>query len=186
METYQAIMTRRSVHRPDPGRVPSRETVEKLLAAAVRAPSHHLTQPWRFIVLAGDALRDFGEAWAAAAEREGNDPDLVRQKALRAPVIITVIEDPHLENPKVVEIEEHHAAGAAMQNILLAAHDLGLGAMLRTGPAAYKKEVRDYLKLTDDEIVAGFIYLGYPPENNDKPMTRRDEHGARTEWRGWE
>src|SRR5918992_1017688 len=59
METYQAIMTRRSVHRPDPGRVPSRDIVEKLLAAAVRAPSHHLTQPWRFIVLTGDALRDF-------------------------------------------------------------------------------------------------------------------------------
>jgi nitroreductase len=186
METYQAIMTRRSVHRPAPGRVPDRAIVDKLLAAAVRAPSHHLTQPWRFIVLTGDALRDLGEAWAAAAEGEGDDPDLVRQKALRAPVIITVIEDPHLDNPKVIEIEEHHAVGAAMQNILLAAHDLGLGAMLRTGPAAYKQEVRDYLKLTDDEIVAGFIYLGYPPQNDDRPMTRRDEPGARTEWRGWE
>jgi nitroreductase len=179
-------MTRRSVHKPEPGRVPPRELVEKLLTAAVRAPSHHLTQPWRFVVLTGDALQDFGEAWAAAAEREGDDPDRVRQKARRAPVIIAVIEDPHLENPKVVEIEEHHAVGAAMQNILLAAHDLGLGAMVRTGPAAYKQEVRDYLKLAESEIIAGFIHLGYQLENDDRPMTRRDEPGARTEWRGWD
>jgi nitroreductase len=184
VDIYEAIVTRRSVPMPT-DRVPTRDQIEKLLAAAVRAPNHHLTQPWRFIVLAGDALKELGAAWAAGAEREGDDPDQARHKPLRAPAIIVVLERPHTENPKVVEIEEHHAVGAALQNILLAAHGMGLGAMLRTGPAARLKEVRDYLGAGDDEIVAGFVYLGYSPEgDSERPMTRRTDPAQLTEWRG--
>ena len=76
--------------------------------------------------------------------------------------------------------------GAAMQNMLLAAHDMGLGAMLRTGPAAELPEVREYLGVRADEFVAGFVYVGYPlPGNDERPMTRRDNHDDLTEWRGW-
>lgn len=184
METYDAIMTRRSVPKPV-DRVPTRDHIQRLLAAAVRAPNHHLSQPWRFVVLAGDALEELGAAWAAGAEREGDDPEKVRAKPRRAPAIIAVIEHPHTENPKVVEIEEHHAVGAALQNILLAAHDMGLGAMLRTGPAARLKEVSDYLGVGDDEIIAAFVYLGFPPEgDSDRPMSRRTDPTELTEWRG--
>lgn len=167
-------------------RAPSREQIERLLEAAVRAPSHHLTQPWRFVVLTGAGLDGLGEAWATGTEREGKDSSGIMDKAHRAPVIICVIEQPHLSNPKVVELEEHHATGMAMQNILLLAHEMGLGAMLRTGPAARMKEVREYLGVGDDEIVAGFIYLGYPTEaSTERPMTRRAPAADRTEWRGW-
>ncbi|MGH2747091.1 MAG: nitroreductase family protein [Actinomycetota bacterium] len=184
METYDAIMTRRSVPKPT-DHVPTRAQIERLLAAAVRAPNHHLTEPWRFVVLAGDALDELGAAWAAGAEREGDDPDKVRDKPRRAPAIVVVLERPHTENPKVVEIEEHHAVGAALQNILLAAHDMGLGAMLRTGPAARLKEVRDYLGAGDDELVAAFVYLGVPPESDsERRMTRRTDPAELTEWRG--
>ncbi|MGH2756580.1 MAG: nitroreductase family protein [Actinomycetota bacterium] len=184
METYDAIMTRRSVPKLSQ-RVPSRADIERLLDAAVRAPTHHLTQPWRFVVLSGPALDEFGAAWAAGTEREGQDPSLVPAKARRAPVVIAVVANPHLGNPKVVETEEHQAVGAAMQNILLAAHDAGLGGMLRTGPAAQMKEVRDYLGASDDEYIGGFIYLGYPPEGDaDRPMSRRTDAGELTEWRG--
>jgi nitroreductase len=73
-----------------------------------------------------------------------------------------------------------------MQNILLAAHDGGLGAMIRTGPAATLPEVRDYLGVSEDEIIAGFIYLGYPPPGDDqRPMSRRKDPAEMTEWRGW-
>ena len=184
METYEAITTRRSVSKLTDQR-PDTATITRLLDAGIRAPTHHLTQPWRFIVLTGQALRDLADAWATGAEREGKDPESVRSKPLRAPVIITVIETPKHHLPKVQEIEEHHAVGAAMQNMLLAAHDMGLGAMLRTGPAAHIPEVHEYLGLGAGELVAGYIYVGYPQPGAEGPRTRRTDPADITEWRGW-
>jgi nitroreductase len=184
VEAYEAIVTRRSVPRCD-GEV-DRALVEKLLAAAVRAPNHHLTQPWRFVVLAGDARAELGRAWAAGLEREGKDAARVHDKVLRAPVIVCVIERPHLDNPKVVEIDEHYAVGAAIQNLLLAAHALGLGAMHRTGATTTLPEVREYLGAGPDELIAGFVYVGRPPEGDaDRPLSRRKQPAEVTEWRGW-
>ena len=185
METYEAIMTRRSVGKTT-DEVPDRTVIEKLIAAAVAAPNHHLTEPWRFIVLTEDALKEFGDAWAAGEERAGGNPDTAREKAQRAPVILAVIERPRLTHPKAVEIEEHHAVGAALQNILLAAHDMGLAAMLRTGPAARMEEVSDYLDLAGEEFVAGFVYIGYPPDDYDRKAPRKTPISELTEWRGWD
>ena len=177
-------MTRRSVPRCD-GDV-DRADVETILAAAVRAPNHHLTQPWRFVVLAGDARSGLGAAWAAGLEREGKDASRIPEKVLRAPVVVCVLERPHLGNPKVVEIEEHYAVGAAIQNMLLAAHALGLGAMHRSGAATTMPEVREYLGAAPDELIAGFVYVGRPPEGDDsRPQSRRTDHSELTEWRGW-
>lgn len=185
METYDALMTRRSVPKTTE-RVPDRATIQKLLDAAVRAPNHHLTQPWRFVVLTGDALLELGAAWARGDQREGRDPARTKEKVTRAPVIVVVVERPHLHNRKVIEREEHYATGAAIQNILLAAHDLGLGAMIRTGPAAELAEVRDYLEVREEEHIAGHIYVGYPPEGDaDRPMSRRTPAEDLTQWRGW-
>ncbi|MDQ4065882.1 MAG: nitroreductase [Actinomycetota bacterium] len=184
MDVYDAIVTRRSVPKVRT-EAPTRAEIERLLDAAVRAPNHHLSQPWRFIVLTGSALDDLGAAWVAGTEREGKDSTGVAEKAHRAPIVIVVIERPRLTNPKVVELEEHHAVGAAMQNILLAAHASGLGAMLRTGPAATMPEVRAYLGLDDDEFIASFVYVGYPlPQAPERPMTRRTDAREITEWRG--
>ena len=176
-------MTRRSVPRCE-GEV-DRALIEKLLAAAVRAPNHHLTQPWRFVVLQGDARAELGRAWAAGLERLGKDPAKAGDKVLRAPVILVVIERPHLDNPKVVEIEEHHAVGAAIQNILLAAHSFGLGAMHRTGDVARMPEVLAHLGVEPGEIVVGFIYVGAAPDgDNRRPQSRRTDSAELTEWRG--
>jgi nitroreductase len=184
METYEAITTRRSVPKVR-SESPGRDEVVKLLEAAVAAPNHHLTTPWRFIVLTGHALEELGAAWAEGDQRTGRDPAVALTKAMRAPVIITVIESPKAHLPKVVEVEEHHAVGAAMQNILLAAHDAGLAAMLRTGPAARLEEVRRYLGLAPEEFIAGFIYVGYPSDDGARPVPRRKPAGDVTEWRGW-
>lgn len=182
MDAYEALLTRRSVPKVT-APAPSKEEVEELLAAAVRAPNHHLTEPWRFIVLSGEALDGLGEAWAQAAERAGEDPAKVRDKPHRAPLIICVVGHPKAHLPKVEEVEEHHAIGAAIQNILLAAHARGLGAMIRTGPAATYPEVGDYLGIAPDEYIAGFIYVGRPPGSEDRPMTRRTPASEVTEWR---
>jgi nitroreductase len=184
METYEAIMTRRSVPKVS-DRAPGTATIEKLLDAAVRAPTHHVTEPWHFIVLRGDALRGLGAAWAAGVERAGKNAEGIAAKALRAPVVIVVIARPKTHLPKVVEVEEHHAIGAAIQNILLAAHALGLGAMVRTGPAATPP---GGARLPPPRRLrarrAGFVYVGYPVDAGDRrPLSRRTSAASVTQWR---
>jgi len=85
--------------------------------------------------------------------------DAERGKPLRAPAIIAVAA--HLaRGHKVPEQEQIQATAAAVQNMFLAAHALGLGAMWKTGGATRSSLVRQALGLdADDEIVA-FLYLG--------------------------
>lgn len=178
-------MTRRSTPRTH-GPPPDPSIILKLLDAAVRAPNHHLTEPWRFIVLAGEALEELGDVWAADARAHGKDAAAARQKPLRAPAIVVVIEKPKSHLPRVHEIEEHHATGAALQNILLAAHDMGLGTMLRTGPPVHISEVRGFLGLEEEELIAGLVYVGTKPEGDDeRPPSRRTPAESLTEFRGF-
>ncbi len=191
MDVNEAITTRRMVAKVE-SKAPSRGEIERLLAAAVRAPSHHLTEPWRFIVIAGTALDDLGHAMAERIRAQFADsPDLEQKIELeksrpkRAPVIIVVVYVPST-HPKAIEVEDRHSIGAAMQNILLAAHGAGLGAFLRTGPAVFDENVRGFLQLGSDEEIAGFIYVGYPAPDQPESMSNRSEFSERTRWLGWD
>ena len=183
-------MSRRSVATVTDRR-PEQGDVEALLEAAVRAPTHHLTEPWRFIVLAGPELGALGEVMGRRIRRERpGDPRIEERVAaeasrpLRAPVIVTVVYTPS-DHPKAIENEDRYAVGAAMQNLLLAAAARGLGAFLRTGPAATDPEVAEFLGLGGGEEVAGFIYLGYPASEEQPPPKPRTHPAERTIWRGW-
>lgn len=183
------ILNRRMISKVGTRR-PGKEEIEALLQAAVRAPTHHLTQPWRFIVLTGTALDELGEAMTERVKRESAGSEELDQKLevergrpRRAPVIVTVVYAPS-DNPKALEVEDRYSVGAAMQNILLLAQSRGLGAFLRTGPAAEDAAVKRHLGLSDREEIAGFIYVGYPEQ--DRPITKRTDPRELTEWRGWE
>ena len=170
--------------RPKVGeREPSRADIERLLDAAVRAPSHHLTQPWRFYVLTGAAKQRLANAIAAASMDSGMDAESARadgvKKVSRAPVIVVFTCAPSAE-PGIVEAEEFASVAMAIQNFLLAAHAEGLGAMLRTGPAAYHPSIREELGLAANERVCGFVYLGYP-EGRRAP-TERAAAADKTMW----
>ena len=191
MEAYQAIMSRRSIGAVTDER-PERADIEALLAAAVRAPNHHLTEPWRFIVLAGPARHELGEVMGRRVRSElASDPRLEEKvrfeegRPLRAPVILTVVYTPST-NPKAVENEDRYSVGAAIQNVLLAAHARGLAGFLRTGPAATDPAVAEHLGLAPGEEVAGFIYLGHPAPEDPPPPKARTEAAERTTWNGWD
>ena len=169
---------------------PTRSEVLPLLEAAVRAPNHHLTEPWRFIVLTGQALEGLGEAMGESIRRRhagARDLEMKvqveRARPRRAPVIVAVIYVPS-DHPRALEVEDRYALGAAIENLLLAAHATGLAAYLRTGAAAYASEVRDFLGLADGEEVASFVYLGRPV-GRPRPLSRRTPASERTTWRGW-
>src|SRR5512136_215095 len=169
MEVLEAIHTRYSVGHVKPDRVP-RELIEKLLAAAVQAPNHYKVRPWRFVVLTGASRERLGEAMAQstrASKPNATDEDLQKDRAkpLRAPVVIAVAADkPALTKAK--EIENVCATAAAVQNMLLAAHALGLAAMWRTGPSATDPAIKHFFGWEADQHLIGFVYVGYPVETS--------------------
>lgn len=184
-----ALRRRRSISRVKPDPLP-RELVEQVIEAAVFAPNHHKTVPWRFVVLTGEAREQLGSVMASSlrarlpeAESEHAQTLLEkeRNKPLRAPVLIAVAVVPS-EGPKVIEIEEIEAGAAGVENMLLAAEALGLGAMWRTGEAAYEPQVKRFLGFPDNAHLISFVYLGYPdlPELPE----RNPDASELTTWRG--
>lgn len=83
-------------------------------------------------------------------------------------------------NPKVKRIEEIGAVNAAIQNMLLAAHSLGLGAIWRTGEACYHPKIKSFFGLSEKDEVLGFIYLGYA--DTSKSKSRRTPFQEKTVW----
>lgn len=174
MDTLEAIHTRRSISRFTSQAV-EKEKIETLLQAGAQAPNHYKVRPWRFVVVNGAAREKLGEVMAAVLLRKYpalTAEALAREKAkpLRSPVIIAVGVDQPSE-PQVIEIENVCAAAAACENILLAAHAIGLGGHWRTGEAARDPDVKKHLGLTDRELIA-FLYIGYaeePPAQVPRP-----------------
>ncbi len=165
---------------------PDRADIEELLELAVRAPSHHLTEPWRFYVLAGPERERLARAIAQASIEEGGDPEVAHadaaKKVERAPVIVVFTCEPSASD-EAVEREEFASVAMAIENFLIGAHAKGLGAMLRTGPAAYRPAIRTQLELAETEEVVGFVYLGLP-EGSRAPTPRRPASELTT-WLGW-
>ncbi|MBI5963604.1 MAG: nitroreductase [Chloroflexi bacterium] len=174
MELFEAIKTRYSA-KIVKGDVVPRDMIEKILDAGNAAPNHFKVRPWRFFVLTGNARNKLGDVMAASQHdrlpdlpQEGLDK--TRALPLRAPVIIAVGVDQPVET-KVIEMENFSAVSAACQNILLAAHALGLGAIWRTGEWVRDAKVKEFFGLSEDQLMAGFIYVGYP-EIIGEPLVR--------------
>jgi nitroreductase len=164
MELLAAIDTRSSSGRlTQPG--PTPEHMTRLLEAAGRAPDHGRLKPWRFIVLDTNLREKFSTA-AAAAKRVRlpamSDEQFAaeRDKVLRSPTIVVIACIPNREQTKIPEIEQIVAAGAAAQNLFLAAHDLGYGVMWKTGAAAYDSAVKATLGLDANDHIVGIMHLG--------------------------
>jgi len=162
-----AIRNRRSLGKMT-DLAPDRSLVCQILEAGTWAPNHHLTEPWRFFVLEGEARAELGQVMGRVAAKRETDP--VRREAvaikaaakpLRAPCVIAVAVEPAPDDT-VPEIEEIAAGSAAAQNMLLAAHALGLAAIWRSGWIAFEPEILEHFKLSPRARMLGFIYVGYP------------------------
>lgn len=167
MQTLTAIETRSSAKKFSDGSV-SVATVEGLLRCAARAPDHGLLAPWRFVVLLDEGRKVFADALESALRRRDPaiDPQAIereRSKAFRSPVLIAVaaVTSPH---PKVPAVEQWLAVGAAVENLILAAHAQGLGTMWKTGSSAYDPDVKRALGFAENDQIVGFIHVGVPLE----------------------
>ncbi|WP_219836245.1 nitroreductase [Paenibacillus sp. R14(2021)] len=188
MDVITAIHTRRSMGKVTQEPI-AKETIEQILEAGVWAPNHRLTEPWRFFVLTGDGRNKLGEALGAIAianepedaipaEREARLEGAMK-KAHRAPVIIGAAVVPS-DRRDVIELEEYGAVNAAIQNMLLAIHALGLGAIWRSGEPCYNPIMNDCFGLRPQDKMLGFIYLGVP--DMETPAARRAPAASKTTW----
>ena len=188
LEVNRAIETRQSIGRVRQDPVP-RELVEKILESAVHAPNHKLTEPWRFHVFIGKGRGEFARARAELARlqarAEGEEEEFAagrisreRKKAFRAPVVIAVISKGGRD--EVETLENYAACAAAVQNMQLTAHSLGLASIWRTGTFAYHPYMRDFFELEENDKIAAYLYLGYP-DMSERPR-RREPASSKTVW----
>jgi nitroreductase len=200
MDLLEAMRTCRTVRRLRPDPVPD-DLLRRVLTAATWAPSGGNRQPWRFVVVRDPALKGrlrelylplwqtFSEAYAsrlravAPASRAGTERMLRSADHLahhfdEAPVIVVVcvhiadlaITDDGLDRPPVVGGASIYPA---VQNLMLACRDAGLGAALTTLLCMREPEVRTLLGIPDGWATCAHLPLGYPAGRGHGPLERK-------------
>ena len=153
----------------DPHRAVPPERVMGLLEDAHWAPTHGLTQPWRFQVFAtptararlGDALQALYDEATPAVQRDAGKRAKLAAGPGHAPVVIAVAAR-IVPNGKIPEWEEIAAVSCALQNLMLSAHEQGLGSFWSTPPVACSAGFAQWLGLDETHRMMGLLYLGWP------------------------
>jgi coenzyme F420-0:L-glutamate ligase/coenzyme F420-1:gamma-L-glutamate ligase len=193
MMLQEAIRSRRSIRRYRPDSVPE-ALILSLLDAARWSPSAHNRQPWRFCVVQdaarketlaramGERLRRDLTADGVAEEVIAADVGRSYARITGAPVLIalclSMVDMDRYPDERRAALEYHMAAQStamAGQNLLLAAHEAGLGACWMCAPLFCPDVVRAALDLPDDWQPQALITLGYPAEVKSKPRRALEE-----------
>lgn len=185
MTVLDAIVTRRSISQFKPDPIP-RETVQRLLDAAVWVPNHRMTEPWQFFILGANTKGRFAEIrrnFRAATLPNPTAPEVqpALQKlvddTIRTPVIIVVAAQGH-DDPELQE-ENYWATFGAAYAVMLGAWSLGIGTYFRTSPLREYSPLRELLRLSSDSRVIGVLYAGYPAV---VPQKQRTPSHKKTVW----
>jgi len=160
-----------------------RELLLELLEDAHWAPTHGLTQPWRFHVFTGDGRAKLGDALQRIYDQitpAAEVPDKrakLREGPLAAPVTIAVAA--HVEpGGKISQLDEICATACAVQNLALSAHQRGIGSFWSTAPVSVSAEFKKWLGLAAADVALGLVYLGYSkagvaPSSSRVPLAER-------------
>lgn len=172
------IQNRRSV-KPQAynGKIIEPVAIDQLLRAADWAPTHGLTEPWRFIIFDGKGIHRFCQDHADLY-KQNTEPDRFMQASYDklknqgngASHIIAVFSK-RGPKPNITELEEICATAAAVQNMLLAAEALGIASFWSTGGQTLKPAMKAYFQLRQEDQMIGLLYLGYTDQQN--PEGRR-------------
>lgn len=149
------------------------------MRAATRAPDHGKLQPWRFTVVEGAARDRVADLFAErfrARHPDATEVDVQRERAkiYRAPTVIVAGMKVALEH-KIPVVEQHSAAAAAVENMILAASALGYGTMWKTGDPAYDDAVKVFFGLEATDAILGFVYVGTTEAAPKAPRETRFE-----------
>jgi coenzyme F420-0:L-glutamate ligase / coenzyme F420-1:gamma-L-glutamate ligase len=180
------LLARRSIRRYRPDPVP-RHLIERLLTAAIWSPSAHNRQPWRFAVIETQEQKETLARAMGARLRRDLEADGVPQAVIEvdisrsysrmtnAPLLIALClsmadmdvysDERRNHNEYLMAVQSTAMAG---QNILLAAHDAGLGACWMCAPLFCPDVVRLALDLPEDWQPQALLTVGYPAETREK------------------
>jgi F420 biosynthesis protein FbiB-like protein len=179
---WQTIFGRRSIRRYRPDPIP-REMLERVLTAAIWAPSAHNRQPWRFVVITRPEVKEalaeaMARPWREDMLRDGIPPEEMAVRIQRShdrltqpPALILgcltmadmdAYPDPERQQPeRTMAIQ---SLALALGNLMLAAHHEGLGSCWMCGPLFAPEEVSEALNLPADWEPQAIISLGWPDE----------------------
>lgn len=172
----QIIRTRRSIFPPEyiDKEIP-RDVIETIVANANFAPTHRLTQPWRFTIFRGTGLTklaDFlGETYRSQTTPETFSEakyDGTRNKVLKSSCVIAINMELHPE--KVPEWEELAAVACAVENMWLTATALEVGAYWST--PGNLTALEQFLQLEPNQKCVGLFFMGYH-QAKEKPAVRK-------------
>ncbi|MCS7286733.1 MAG: nitroreductase family protein [Anaerolineae bacterium] len=185
MDTYEAIVSRRSIAKFKPDPIPH-EVLEKILSAALWAPSKMDLQNWYFVVLGGRQKEKFLHllrtefarlvvtAEVSSLHRIWTTESFL-QAAAQAPVLVVVFS----EKPVGEDLDYALSVAAAVQNLLLAAWNEGVGTHWFTyGLYAVKDAVYSHLGIKGKDLIS-FIVMGYPEEVPEPTIRQK----GKIEWR---
>lgn len=187
-ELNSLMKSRRSVFpKSYSGETVSEEIIQQMIENATWAPTHKLTEPWRFQVFTGAGLQKLGavqaECYRQVTERDGTFDQSRRDNLLKKPaesshIILIVMQRDSLR--RVPAWEELGAVFCAVQNMYLTAAAYGVGCYLSTGGITQFPEANIFFGLSVDDKICGFLHVGTPKEA--LPAGKRKPIGEVAKW----
>ena len=184
----EIIQNRRSVYpyQFESGKQVPDEIIWQILDNASRAPTHKLTEPWRFTVFTGKGLAHFAQLqsdiytkYAGEKFKEKKLKNLAEYPLMASHVIAIGMK--RTTDIKIPEVEEIIATACAVENIYVSLTAYGLGGYLSTGGITYFEEAKSHFGLGKDDHLIGFFYIGYPaPLAN--PLSKRKPIQEKVTW----
>lgn len=184
----EVIRTRRTIK---PKQFSDREVDESIVRTMLEnanwAPTHGMTEPWRFVVFRREARERLAEFLAETYKSlctpetfKPNKYDGMRVNATLAPVVIA-IGMKRQPSEKISELDELQAVACAVQNLHLTAAAHGLGGFWSTNIAATSDAMRKFIGLEDERDRAlGLFYVGHP--DCDWPTSERGPVEDKVQW----
>jgi nitroreductase len=178
--------TRRTVkpNLMDSGRGVDRALLLEILEDANWAPTHGITQPWRFNVFVGDARLALADALISIYDQITPSEEVRPEKRAKlrvsceqAPAIIAVAARVE-PSGRISTLDEICATACAVENLLLSSHQRGLGSFWSTAPAGCSRAFLSWLGLDSTHHAMGLVYIGYPkgepiPTSTRIPLAER-------------
>ncbi|MBL6446292.1 nitroreductase [Fulvivirga sp. 29W222] len=183
----EIIKTRRSIYtNMFSGELVDDKVIENMLDNANWAPTHKLTEPWRFVIFKEEGLKKLGDFQSDLYKQQNSDSfkeetyTKLKNKPLECSHVIAI--GMHRdEEQKIPEIEEICATACAVQNMWLTASAHKVGCYWSTGGVTFYEEAKPFFGLGKHDLLLGFLYIGMP--KGDKwPTGKRKPIESKIKW----
>ena len=191
LDSLSALIRHRRTIKPasmDPHRAIDHDLLLNLLENGTWAPTHGITEPWRFRVYEGPARQELATALqriyrevTPAEEFREDKLAKMSENALFAPTIVVTWMQRTVGH-KVPAIEEREAVTCALQNIMLSAAAVELGSFWSSPPLLDSPAFRAWLGIGDQDVCVALLYLGWPKPGFKWPISIRKPIANVTAW----